>query len=132
MAEQHVTQRQAAGEGRAESTRNVPVYTPPADIYETDDALVLLMDMPGVGPDGVNVILENRVLTITGRGALNPPEGYGLALAEYQQGDYERAFTLSEIIDRDSIEAIVKDGVLKLVLPKVKPAPAKTIAVKRG
>jgi HSP20 family molecular chaperone IbpA len=58
------------------------------------------------------------------------PEGYALLYAEYRDGNYERAFTLSEEIDRERIEATVKDGVLRLNLPKTTPSPAKKIAVK--
>lgn len=122
-----------AGAGRSgEATRNRPVYTPSADIFETGDALVLLIEMPGVRPDQVEVGLDKRVLTITGHVAPKPHEGYSLAVCEYRPGDYERVFTLSDMIDEGGIEAVMKDGVLRLTLPKAKAAPAKTIKVKVG
>ncbi|TVR99262.1 MAG: Hsp20/alpha crystallin family protein [Rhodospirillales bacterium] len=124
--------QQPVAEDRPETTRNRPVFSPPTDIYETADALVVSMEMPGVEPDGVDVTLDKRVLTITGVGTSVEPEGFALSHAEYRVGDYERAFTLSENIDRDGIEAALRDGVLRLTLPKVKPAPAKTISVKAG
>jgi HSP20 family protein len=119
-----------ARERRAEGTRNVPVFVPAADIYETKDALVLSLEMPGVNPDAVNITLEKRVLTITGRSRSISPEGYSLTHHEYRDGDYERAFTVSEAIDADNIQAELKDGVLRVTLPKSQPAPAKTIQVK--
>ena len=118
-----------AGE-RAERTRNAPIFVPPADIYETEDALFLSLEMPGVSPDALNIMLDQRVLTISGRSRSSAPEGYSLTHHEYRDGDYERAFTLSEAIDSDNIEAELKEGVLRLKLPKSQPAPAKTINVK--
>ena len=75
--------------------------------------------MPGVDPDGVNIMLEKRVLTITGRSRSVAPEGHSLTHHEYRDGDYERAFTVSEAIDADNIQAELKDGVLQVTLPKV-------------
>ena len=111
-------------------TRNVPIFVPAADIYETEDALFLSLEMPGVSPDALNIMLDQRVLTISGRSRSSAPEGYSLTHHEYRDGNYERAFTLSEAIDSDKIEAELKEGVLRLKLPKSQPAPAKTINVK--
>ena len=118
-----------AGE-RAESTRNAPIFVPAADIYETEDALFLSLEMPGVSQNTLNIMLDQRVLTISGRSHSSAPEGYSLTHHEYRDGDYERAFTLSEAIDNDKIEAELKEGVLRLKLLKSQPAPAKTINVK--
>ena len=115
---------------RAESTRNAPIFVPAADIYETEDALFLSLEMPGVSPDALNIMLDQRVLTISGQSRSSAPEGYSLTHHEYRDGDYERAFTLSEAIDNDKIEAELKEGVLRLKLPRLQPAPAKTINVK--
>ena len=107
-----------------------PVYLPPADIYETKDSIVVLAEMPGVAPDGVDISLERRVLTIRGRSAANDHSGYQRVYNEYADGDYERVFTLSENIDRDRIEATLRDGVLQLVLPKAEAAKARKIELK--
>ena len=109
-----------------------PVFLPPADIYETRDSIVVLAEMPGVAPDGVDITLERRVLTIRGRSAANEHAGYQRVYNEYADGDYERSFTLSENIDRDRIEATLKDGVLHLVLPKAETAKARKIELKTG
>lgn len=123
-------QPQAGDRGAAESTRTVPVFVPVADIYETKDALVLSLELPGVDAGALNVTLEKRVLTISGRSHVTAPEGYSLTHREYRDGDYERTFTLSEAIDGENIEAELAEGVLRLKLPKSQPAPAKTINVK--
>src|ERR1700756_913224 len=107
-----------------------PVFLPPADIYETRDNIVVLAEMPGVAPDGIDITLERRVLTIRGRSAANNHAGYQRVYNEYVDGDYERVFTLSENIDRDRIEATLKDGVLQLVLPKAEAAKARKIEIK--
>jgi HSP20 family protein len=109
-----------------------PVFIPAADIYETRDSIVVLAEMPGVGPDGVDISLERRVLTIRGRSSANGHVGYQRVYTEYADGDYERVFTLSENIDRDRIEATLKDGVLHLVLPKAESAKARRIELKSG
>ena len=116
----------------AESTRTRPVYTPLADIFETEDALVLVVDMPGVRPDQVDVSLDKRVLMITGHGGPDPHEHASAVVREYRPGDFERSFTLSDTIDESGIEAVMRDGVLHLTLPKAKSTPAKTIKVKVG
>ena len=115
-------------EGRRQAPR--PVFLPPADIYETKDSIVVLTEMPGVPPDGVDITLERRVLTIRGRSAAGDHAGYQRVYNEYADGDYERVFTLSENIDRDWIEATLKEGVLHLVLPKAEAARARKIELK--
>jgi Molecular chaperone (small heat shock protein) len=120
------------GERPAESTRMLPVLRPVADIYETEDVLVAVLELPGVDADGLNVLLDNRILTVSGRTRASVPDGFALTTAEYRVGDFERSFTLAETIDVDRIEAALKDGVLRLTLPKAMPAPAKTIKVRAG
>ncbi|MCX7823702.1 MAG: Hsp20/alpha crystallin family protein [Syntrophobacterales bacterium] len=113
----------------AESTRNVPVYLPDVDIYETSDALVLVADIPGVSPENVDIDLRDDTLTIR---ALVDTYGQDERpiMTEYEVGDYYRQFTLGRLIDQSKIEASIKDGVLTLVLPKVEKAKPRKIAVK--
>ena len=101
-----------------------------ADIYETKDSIVVLAEMPGVAADGVDISLERRVLTIRGRSAANDHSRYQRVYNEYADGDYERVFTLSENIDRDRIEATLRDGVLQLVLPNAEAAKPRKIELK--
>jgi HSP20 family protein len=113
-----------------ERTRTRQVFVPRTDIYETQDNVVLLVDMPGVATDGVDITLEKRRLAIRGYAAEQGRQNYRLAYAEYGVGDYERVFTLSEDIDREHIDASQKNGVLRLVLPKAAPAQARKVQLK--
>jgi HSP20 family protein len=126
------TEKQEVAETGAERTRDRLAFVPRADIYETDEAITVVADIPGVDENSVDIMLEDNVLTINGYVEPVQPEGHSLVYAEYQVGDYERAFTLSDQIDRDGIEATVKDGVLRLYLPKVTEARKRKIAVKAG
>jgi HSP20 family molecular chaperone IbpA len=114
----------------AERTRNKKVYLPNVDIVEKKEAIVLYADMPGVDDKSVNITLEKNILTITGSVEVEHYKEYDLSFAEYGIGDYERAFTVSEGIDREKIEASVANGVLKLVLPKAEPMQPKKIEVR--
>jgi HSP20 family protein len=113
----------------AETTRNVPVYIPAVDIYETKNELTVLADMPGVAKGKVDIDLTDDKLTI--RGTVDAePEGENLLVREYRVGDYYRQFTLGKAVDRDKIEATMKDGVLTIVLPKADAAKPKKIEIK--
>lgn len=116
----------------AERTRDRLAFVPRADIYETNEGITVLADMPGVDESTVDITLESNVLTI--RGYVDPvePEGRSLAFSEYRVGDYERAFSLSDQIDQDAIDALVKDGVLRLYLPKITEARKRNIAIRAG
>ena len=130
MAQEVRTTDQRTPATTRERTPDRPVFVPPADIYETRDNIVVVAEMPGVAPDGVDITLERRVLTIRGRNAGYEHTGYQRVYNEYADGDYERVFTLSENIDRDRIEATLKDGVLHLVLPKSETAKPRKIELK--
>ncbi len=106
------------------------VYVPQVDILESENQILLLADLPGVDQEGLDVTLEKNVLTIRGTVKPHAPDGYQLAYAEYEVGNFERAFTVSNDIDRQGIEAVVKDGVLRLTLPKAKHAVLQKIPVK--
>jgi len=123
-------QQTPATTGSTQRMPSRPVFLPPADIFETKDSIIVLAEMPGVPPNGVDLTLERRVLTIRGRSAAGDHAGYQRVYNEYADGDYERVFTLSENIDRDRIEARLKDGVLHLVLPKAETARARRIELK--
>ena len=114
----------------AERTRHKRVYLPNVDIVAKKDAIIVFADMPGVDEKSVNITLEKNVLTIGGSVEVEHYKGYDLSFAEYGIGDYERAFTVSEAIDREKIEASVSNGVLKLVLPKTEPMKPKKIEVR--
>jgi HSP20 family protein len=112
-----------------EKIRNVKTFVPRVDIYETNDALFLIADMPGVDDKTVDVELEKNILTISGRVEDGKVKDYNLVFSEYEVGDYERTFTLSDEIDRDKIKATVKQGVLRLELPKAEKVKPKKIMI---
>ena len=115
-----------------ERTRPGKAYVPRADIYERDDALVIVADMPGVDETSIDIMLEKNVLSLRGSVSFDTPENYSLAYCEYEVGDFERSFTLSDEIDRDNIEASISNGVLRVTLPKAGPAKTRKISVKAG
>ncbi len=112
-----------------EKIRNVKTFVPRVDIYETKDALYLIADMPGVDDKTVDVELEKNILTISGRVEDGKVKDYNLVFSEYEVGDYERTFTLSDEIDRDKIKATVQQGVLRLELPKAEKVKPKKIMI---
>lgn len=118
--------------GDAEGATDAPTFLPRVDIRETEDAVDLVADMPGVDDKSVSIDVERNVLTLRGEFNAEPPEGYTLTYQEYRVGNYEREFTLSEDIDRDKVEASVSNGVLRMRLPKAKEAQARRIEVKAG
>ncbi len=102
---------------------------PYTDIYETGEALMVTMEMPGVAQGNVQVSLENDVLRVQGRIDFGNYEGMEPLYTEYNVGHYTRSFTLSDKIDQERITAQLDDGVLKLTLPKAKQALARQIKV---
>lgn len=116
---------QAQESRSVERTRQRPVYTPPTDIYDNETSVVLVADMPGVDEKSVEVTLEDDVLTIVGRTPDFAPHGYRRTYAEFEPGDYRRSFVLSDRVDAAGIQASVKNGVLRVMVPKSKPAQRK-------
>jgi len=116
-------------ERSGEHTRNKPVFVPAVDIFETESSLTLVADMPGVGLENVTIDLDKDLLTIRGT-VPNHANGRTQLWSEYAVGDYYRQFNLSSAIDRAKIEATMKDGVLKVTLPKVEPAKPRRVEIK--
>jgi HSP20 family protein len=108
----------------------MPTFVPPTDIFETKGAVVMFLEMPGADPSSLDVTLDSRALTVSAKSPSSPPQGYALVDAEYRDGGYERSFSLSDQIDGDHVDAVFKDGVLRLTLPKASPSPTRKIAVK--
>jgi HSP20 family molecular chaperone IbpA len=113
-----------------ERTRARKAYVPRVDIYETDEAIFAVADMPGINEKSVEITLEKNVLTIDGYVEPEDSDKYSLAYAEYEVGDYHRSFKLSNEIDQGKIEATVNNGVLHLTMPKVGEAKTRKISVK--
>lgn len=116
----------------AEQTKPGLVFTPNVDIFETEKAITLLVDMPGVKTEDLNVDLRDDILTLTGDvspGLTTPGEKVSV---EYDTGRYYRQFSLSEVIAQEKIDAKLAEGVLRLTLPKVEKATPRRIAVQTG
>jgi HSP20 family molecular chaperone IbpA len=114
----------------AERTRWGKVFSPAVDIMETKNDLRLFADMPGVDQKSINITVDQGVLTIQGNVDTEPIEGYELDYQEYDVGDYQRTFTLTDSVDQDKISANFNNGVLELTLPKAEEAKPKKIDIK--
>ena len=115
---------------QAEQTSPGLVFTPNVDIYETETALTLLADMPGVKADDLTIDLRDDTLTLSG--TIAPCEGADEQdiMIEYETGRYYRQFSLSEVIDQEKIDARLNSGVLHLTLPKIQKATPRKITIR--
>jgi HSP20 family molecular chaperone IbpA len=113
-----------------ERTRECRCFVPRTDIYEAGDEIILTLDMPGINENAIEITLEKNLLNVKGYAQMDDPDEYALTFAEYEFGDYERSFRISDAIAKDKIEALFKNGVLRLTLPKAEQAKARKIAVK--
>ena len=116
-------------EKKEETTIPARVFVPATDIFETDQALTVVLEMPGVDKESVSASVENDILTIEGRIDFSKYEGLQPVYTEYNIGNYRRGFSLSNKIDQGKIRAEMADGVLKLVLPKAEEAKPRRISV---
>jgi HSP20 family protein len=114
---------------KEEKTVPARYYVQNTDIYETDDALTVVMEIPRVEKKDVDVNIENDVLRVEGRLDFTKYEGLEPLYTEYNVGHFARAFTLSNKIDQQQIAAELNDGVLTLTLKKVKEAIPRKIAI---
>ena len=125
----NVREKQEAAVGGAEFTRDRAMFSPMVDIWETGEGLTLVADLPGVAPEDLSVDLSGDALTISGRVAA-PPAGRKALTTEYEVGSFYRQFSLAEGLDHGGISAALKDGVLKLTLPRLAPAQPRKIEIK--
>jgi HSP20 family protein len=113
-----------------EPTTPMRAFLPTTDIFETDDALTVVLEMPGVDRDNIDVMVENGVLTVEGRINFNKYEGLQPVYGEYNIGPYRRSFRISSRVDQEKIRAEMRDGVVTLVLPKAEEAKPRRIEVR--
>lgn len=114
----------------AELTKPGLVFNPAVDIFETERELTLLADLPGVNAKDLKIDLNDNVLTLTADETSLEGPGEKDVIREYRNGSYYRQFSLSDTIDQSKIEAVIKDGVLRLTLPKVEAMTPRKIRVK--
>ena len=117
-------------ENKEETTIPARIFVPAADIYEADNDLTVILEMPGVEKNNVDIRVEDGVLSVEGRLDLAKYQGLQPLYTEYNIGHYARTFRLSSKIDQNKIAAEMKDGVLALKLPKVEEAKPRTIQVR--
>jgi HSP20 family protein len=116
-------------ERQQEATVPARAFLPSTDIFESDDVLTIVMEMPGVDREDVDVNVENGVLRVEGRLDFSKYEGMQPVYTEYNIGHYRRSFSLSSKVDQDRISAQMQDGVLTLLLPKAEEAKPRRISV---
>jgi HSP20 family molecular chaperone IbpA len=116
-------------EKKEETTIPARIFQPAADIYETQDALTVILEMPGVEKNNVDIRVEDSVLHVEGRLDFSKYQNLQPLYTEYNIGHYSRSFRLSSKIDQNNIRAELRDGVLSLTLAKVKEAKPRAIQV---
>ncbi len=124
--EGRLTAEQEAGE----PTRSRRTFRPLVDIYEADEGLVVLADVPGADPNGIAISLEGRELILRAEVDEDAPERMSVLHREYEIGDYERRFQLSGDVDVENIRAELKHGLLKITIPKAPEPQARRIEVR--
>lgn len=130
MSEQELKiQQKHEVQHRGEATKPGKYFVPAVDIYETDQEVTVIAEMPGVAANGIEVTLEDDVLTIQGRKEGEEHPNARILLQEYETGSYQRRFTVAETIDQNKIRASLNNGLLKVVLPKTEPAKPRKIEV---
>lgn len=133
MADQElqVHQKQEIAPETGEFTREGVYFTPAVDICENEKELIVMVDMPGVTTDDVEIDLKENILSIIGK-VTEPEEAGEALLTEYRTGNYFRTFRLTDVIDQGKISASMSDGVLKLTLAKAEKAIPRKIPITQG
>ncbi|MDB5899908.1 MAG: heat-shock protein [Ramlibacter sp.] len=109
-----------------------PHVVPPVDVFENETSITLLADLPGVTREQLQVRVDGETLLLEATASNTGPEQLELVYGEAQQAAYRRQFTLSRELDAARIEAQLKDGVLRLTIPKAEEARPRRIQVKVG
>ena len=133
MSRQPMLKQRRPGDGHA-ITRASPagdrtLFTPPIDIYESNEGLVLIADLPGVSVKTLELQVQNNKLTLLGRVTNAAPANARLLHKEYEEGDFLRSFILSEDVDHERVTARLNDGVLEVVLPRAAKTTPRRIEV---
>jgi HSP20 family molecular chaperone IbpA len=131
MADQQELAVRGKQELAAKEERTVPgrFYVPYTDVYETEEALTVVMEMPGVSREAVNIESKEDVLRVEARIDFSKYGGMEPVYTEYNVGHWTRSFTVSDKVDRERIAATLEDGVLTLTLPKTPESRPRRISV---
>lgn len=129
MAEKTIPEGNESPVLKREITRHPKSYiTPLTDIYEEENGLHVLVDLPGVDKEGLKLKVENNILTIEGHVQIQNDRGY--LFREFEPTNYFRQFELTDIVNQENIDAELKNGVLNLFLPKAEELKPRSIEVK--
>jgi HSP20 family molecular chaperone IbpA len=133
-SELQTTDRQAARPATREDGQRAeqPFVVPPVDVFENESGITLLADLPGVSRERLGVRVDGETLVIEATADTPQPEGMQLLYGEAQYASYRRQFTLSRELDAARIEASLKDGVLRLSVPKLEEAKPRRVEVRAG
>lgn len=112
--------------------RGTPFVVPPVDVFENESGITLLADLPGVTRDRLGVRVDGDSLFIEATAVSSGPDNMELVYGEAQVPSYRRQFTLSRELDASRIEAALKDGVLRLTIPRLEEAKPRRIEVRVG
>jgi HSP20 family protein len=129
MEQELKVQQKREVENSRESTIPARSFIPPTDVFENEQSLIVVMEVPGIQRDQVDVRVENNVLTVEGRLDQSKYNGLQPVYTEYNIGNYARSFQLSSQIDQNGIKAELTDGVMTLTLPKAETAKARRIKI---
>jgi len=129
-AQELQVQKKRELESKEEATIPARIFVPAADIYEAENELAVILEMPGVEKKNVQVRVEDDVLNVEGRLDLAKYQGLQPLYTEYNIGHFARSFRVSSKIDQSKIAADMKDGVLSLKLPKIEEAKPRTIQIR--
>jgi HSP20 family molecular chaperone IbpA len=116
--------------GKDEKTVPGRFYVPLTDVFETNDGLTLVMEMPGVDRNAIDIALKDDVLRVEGRIDFGKYRDLAPVYTEYNIGHYARSFSVPDKVDQNNINAQLEDGVLTLTLPKTQAAQARKITLK--
>ena len=117
---------------RGETTKPEKYFIPAVDIFENEEVVTVIAEMPGVPLEAIDVNLEEDLLTITGNRQPDDLPNARILLQEFETGHYQRRFTLADTIDRENVKASLNEGMLTITLPKTAPAKPKKIEIKIG
>ncbi len=119
-------------QAKVEHSPSMTLTRPNVDLYESENMYTLLVEMPGVDETSVEVQLEKEVLTIEGESRMGKLEGYHLIAGDLGHRKYQRSFRISDDINRQGIDAVITNGVLRLTMPKSAESKSQKLEVRQG
>ena len=129
MSQATLTKTESA---KAEHPERRAVVAPPVDIFENNEKLLVVADMPGVAPADVAIHFEKGTLTFEGKRKQTGPAGAKLVASETRFADYRRSFALPQGVDAEKISAEIEGGVLRIHLPKLAALQPRQIPLRAG